>query len=40
MGLGLSMVKWIAKFHDGDVKVESKAKEGSKFTYSMKLWKN
>lgn len=40
MGLGLSMVKWIAKFHDGDIKVESKVKEGSKFTYSMKLWKN
>ncbi len=35
MGLGLSMVKWIAKCHNGSVSVESKPGEGSIFTFVM-----
>lgn len=35
MGLGLSMVKWIVKKHDGDIKVESKLNEGSTFTFIL-----
>lgn len=31
-GLGLAMVKWIVEAHDGNVMVESKLGEGSKFT--------
>ncbi len=33
MGLGLSMVKWIANRHNGTVSVKSKLGEGSKFTF-------
>ncbi len=35
MGLGLSMVKWIAERHNGTVTVESKLGEGSRFTFIM-----
>ena len=35
MGLGLSMVKWIAECHGGDVSVQSKSGEGSRFTFIM-----
>lgn len=34
-GLGLSMVKWIAKQHGGEVTVQSKLGEGSVFTFVM-----
>jgi signal transduction histidine kinase len=32
LGLGLSFVAWIAKAHGGEVTVESKPKEGTRFT--------
>lgn len=32
MGLGLSMVKWIVESHGGEIMVESKEQEGSKFS--------
>jgi signal transduction histidine kinase len=32
LGLGLSFVAWIAKAHGGAVTVESKPKEGTRFT--------
>lgn len=35
MGLGLSMVKWIAACHGGEVSVESKLGCGSTFTFTM-----
>ncbi len=35
MGLGLSMVKWIAACHDGEVTVESTVGKGSTFTFSF-----
>lgn len=35
-GLGLNYVKWVAMSHKGDVKVESKLGEGSKFILSVK----
>ena len=34
-GLGLSIVKWIAESHGGDVKVESRPDEGSTFTVTL-----
>lgn len=37
MGLGLSMVKWIAQCHKGSLKVESKLGEGSCFTFTFPL---
>ena len=40
MGLGLSMVRWIAEFHGGAVSVESVKGEGSVFTFTMPLDKN
>lgn len=36
MGLGLSMVKWIAECHGGEVSVESTLGEGSEFTFTMR----
>lgn len=35
MGLGLSMVKWIAKIHNGEVFAKSELKKGSIFTFIM-----
>lgn len=37
MGLGLSMVEWIAKYHGGEVSVESELQKGSTFTLIMNL---
>lgn len=36
-GLGLSMVKWIAQAHGGDVWVESELGKGSCFTFELKF---
>ena len=35
MGLGLSMVKWIAEKHSGEITVQSEAGQGSVFTFVM-----
>ncbi len=35
-GLGLSMVKWIAQVHGGNVRVESELGKGSCFTFELK----
>ncbi len=37
MGLGLSMVAWIAKCHGGEMTVESTLSQGSVFTFTMNL---
>ena len=37
MGLGLSMVKWIAEKHDGKINVKSRLGEGSEFIFEMPL---
>ena len=34
-GLGLSMVKWIAQAHGGNVRVESELGKGSCFTFEI-----
>lgn len=36
-GLGLTMVKWIAGYHDGSVRAESTLGKGSKFTVTIPL---
>lgn len=36
-GLGLTMVKWIAGYHDGSVRAESTLGKGSKFTVTMPM---
>lgn len=36
-GLGLSMVKWIAQAHGGNVRVESEIGKGSCFTFELKF---
>ena len=36
-GLGLSMVKWIAQAHGGNVRVESELGKGSCFTFELKF---
>lgn len=36
-GLGLTMVKWIAGYHDGSVRVESTLGKGSKFTADIPI---
>jgi len=36
-GLGLSIARWIAQAHGGDIRVESKEGEGSKFTISLPI---
>lgn len=42
-GLGLSMVKWIAEAHGGEVSVESREGEGSRFRFRLpvgeEIWK-
>ena len=40
MGLGLSMVKWIAECHGGSVSVTSVTNAGSTFTFTMPIIKN
>ena len=40
MGLGLSMVKWIAQCHNGRVTVESELGKGSVFTFLMRRYAN
>ena len=35
MGLGLSMVKWIAECHKGNMTVKSTLGKGSTFTFTM-----
>ena len=40
MGLGLSMVKWIAECHGGSVSVTSVPNAGSTFTFTMPIIKN
>ncbi|WP_158500313.1 sensor histidine kinase [Sphingobacterium sp. ML3W] len=35
LGLGLSYVEWVCKMHKGNINVESKYNEGSKFTISI-----
>lgn len=35
MGLGLSMVKWIAEYHKGEIMVNSKLGEGSEFIFVL-----
>ena len=37
MGLGLSMVEWIARYHGGEISVESEIQRGSTFTFTMNL---
>lgn len=37
MGLGLSMVEWIARYHGGEISVESELQKGSTFTFTMNL---
>jgi len=37
-GVGLSMAHRIIKDHNGDISVESKAGEGTKFTISLPIW--
>lgn len=37
MGLGLSMVEWIARCHGGEISVESELQKGSIFTFTMNL---
>lgn len=37
MGLGLSMVEWIARYHGGEISVESELQKGSMFTFTMNL---
>lgn len=36
-GLGLSMAKWIAQAHGGNVRVESELGKGSRFTFELKF---
>jgi signal transduction histidine kinase len=36
-GLGLSIARWIAQAHGGDIRVESREGEGSKFTISLPI---
>lgn len=36
-GLGLSMAKWIAQAHGGNVRVESELGKGSCFTFELKF---
>lgn len=36
-GLGLTMVKWIAGYHDGSVRAESTLGKGSKFTVTIPM---
>lgn len=36
-GLGLPMVKWIVQAHGGDISVESRYQEGSRFSFSIPL---
>jgi len=38
IGLGLSIAKAIAKFHNGDIEVKSKLREGSTFTVIMPIF--
>ena len=37
MGLGLSMVEWIARYHGGEMSVESEIQKGSTFMFTMNL---
>jgi len=37
-GLGLSIAKWIARAHGGDIRVASKVGEGTTFTVELPVW--
>jgi len=37
LGLGLSMVKWIAEAHSGNISVQSTSGIGSTFTFTLPL---
>ena len=37
MGLGLSMVRWIAAFHGGEIQVKSRLGEGTEFRFLISM---
>lgn len=37
MGLGLSIVRWIAAFHGGEIRVKSRLGEGTEFRFLISM---